>query len=817
MVQPEGKSDAQEAAPVLATPPVEEKAPAKRIFGLSIKRREDPRFITGKGRYTDDVILPGQLHASFVRSPHAHAAVRGVDTAAARQVPGVVAAFTGKDLAQAGVNPLPCGWLLPDLKIPPYRVLATDRVRFVGQPVAVVVGETPYAAKDGADAVAVDYEVLPAVISGEKALAQGAPQLHESAPGNVAFRWSVGNKDETDAAFRSAAKVVTQRLVNQRLIPNAIEPRASLASYNPVTEELTLYVTSQNPHVHRLLMAAFVLGMPEHKLRVISPDVGGGFGSKIFVYPEENAVAWASKALGRPVKWTAERRESFLTDAHGRDHVSEAELALDGDGRMVALRVKTIANLGAYLSTFAPVNPTYAYAPLLSGVYAIPNVYCEVTGVFTSTTPVDAYRGAGRPEAAYLSERMCDLAARALGIDPAEMRRKNFIEASQFPYQTPVAFVYDSGNYRPAFDRALEMLDYEAFRREQATAREQGRYIGVGFSTYIEATGMAPSRIAGSLGAQAGLWESALVRVHPTGKVTVFTGSHSHGQGHETTFAQLAADELGVPIEDIEIVHGDTGAVPFGMGTYGSRSTAVGGSAIHAAIQKIKEKGKKIAAHLLEANEADLDYAGGKFSVKGSPDRAKSFQEVALMAYLVHNFPDDLEPGLEATSFWDPQNFVFPFGAHICVVEVDPDTGRVKVLRYVAVDDVGRVVNPMIVEGQVHGGIAQGVAQALWEYAAYDESGQLLSGSLMDYALPKADDLPSFETDRTETPTPLNPLGVKGAGETGTIASTPAVANAVLDALAPFGIAHIDLPLTPERIWGAIREARQSGRPAAAD
>jgi carbon-monoxide dehydrogenase large subunit len=783
-------------------------APAK-LFGSSIKRREDPRLITGKGVYTDDVKLPGQTHAVFVRSPHAHARLRRVDVSKARQVPGVVAAFTGKDLADGGVGPLPCGWLVPDLKIPEYRVLGVDTVHFVGHAVAVVIGETPYVARDAADAVNVDYDVLPAVTDGEKAVAAGAPQLHANAPGNVAFRWSIGDKDKTDAAIKSAVRVVKQRLVNQRLIPNAIEPRASMASYNSATGDFTVWVTSQGPHVHRLLMGAFVLGIPEHKLRVIAPDVGGGFGSKIFLYPEEVTVTWASRKLGRPVKWTAERRESFVTDAHGRDHASEAEMAVDKDGRIVALRVRTNANLGAYVSTFAPLIPTYLYGCLLSGAYELPTIYCEVVGAFTNTTPVDAYRGAGRPEATYLVERMCDLTAKAIGMDPGEFRRKNFIPASKFPYQTPVALAYDSGNYGPALERALQMADYTKLRAEQEAGRKQGRYLGIGFATYIEACGPAPSAVAGALGAQAGLWESAQVRVHPTGKITVYTGSSSHGQGHETTFAQLAADELGVPYEDVEIVHGDTAAIPFGMGTYGSRSAAVGGSAIYASVQKIKEKGKKIAAHLLEANEADMDYSDGKFFVKGSPGRAKTFGDVSLMAYLAHNLPKGLEPGLEATTFWDPGNFVYPFGTHIALVEVDVDTGKVKIQRYVAVDDVGRVINPMIVDGMVHGGIAQGAAQALWEYAAYDEGGQLVTGSMMDYALPKADDLPSFETDRTVTPTPVNPMGVKGAGETGTIASTAAVANAVLDALAPLGISHIDLPLTPARIWAAVSAARK--------
>jgi carbon-monoxide dehydrogenase large subunit len=780
-----------------------------KLFGSSIKRREDPRMITGRGLYTDDVKLAGQAHAIFVRSPHAHARVKRVDVSAARRVPGVVAAFTGKDLADGGVNPLPCGWLLPDLKIPEYRAIATSTAYFVGHAVAVVIGESAYAAKDGADQVVVDYEVLPSVTDGEKAVKPGAPQLHANAPHNVAFRWSIGDKDQTDAAIKGAARVVRQRLINQRLIPNAMEPRASMASYNAGTGELTAWITSQNPHVHRLLMAAFVLGMPEHKMRVIAPDVGGGFGSKIFVYPEEVVVSWASKILGRPIKWTAERRESFLTDAHGRDHVTEAELALDGSGKIVALRVHTNANLGAFLSTFAPLIPTYLYGTMLSGLYQIPTIYCEVVGSLTNTTPVDAYRGAGRPEATYLVERMVDLAAKATGADVAEFRRKNFIPAGSFPYQTPVAFQYDSGNYEPALDLALKHLDYKKLRGEQAAARQQGRYLGIGFATYIEACGPAPSQVAGALGAQAGLWESAQVRVHPTGKVTVFTGSHSHGQGHETTFAQLAADELQVPFEDVEIVHGDTAQIPFGMGSYGSRSTAVGGAAIHLSTQKIKEKGKKIAAHLLEANEADIDYVDGKFAVKGSPARNKAWGEVALMAYLAHNLPKGLEPGLEATSFWDPPNFVFPFGTQIAVVEVNAETGKVTLLRYVAVDDVGNVINPMIVDGMVHGGIAQGAAQALWEYASYDDGGQLVTGSMMDYALPKADDLPFYETDRTVTPSPVNPMGVKGAGETGTIASTAAIANAVADALSPFGISHIDLPLTPARIWAAVQAAKK--------
>jgi carbon-monoxide dehydrogenase large subunit len=583
-----------------------------------------------------------------------------------------------------------------------------------------------------------------------------------------------------------------------------------VARYEDATGELTLWVTSQNPHVHRLLMCAFVLGIPEHKVRVIAPDVGGGFGSKIFLYNEEVVCSWASRQLKRPIRWTASRRESYMTDAHGRDHVTEAAMAMGKDGKILGLHVRTTANLGAYLSTFAPAVPTFLYGTLLNGVYAIGAIKCEVTGVFTNTTAVDAYRGAGRPEACYVLERMVDAAAAALKMDPADLRRANFIPKFSGAFQTLVAVSYDSGDYAKALDRLLQMFDYKAFRAEQAAARAKGRLLGVGFSTYIEACSIAPSKVVGALGAGAGLYESGKIRVHPTGGVTVFTGSHSHGQGHETTFAQLVADGLQVPIESIEVVHGDTGAIPFGMGTYGSRSASVGGTALHMSINKIKEKGKKIAAHLLEASPSDIEYTGGQFHVRGVPGKAVPFGAVALTAYVPHNYPEGLEPGLEETSFYDPSNFCFPFGAHACVVEVDPDTGHVKIVRYIAVDDVGNVINPMIVDGMVHGGIAQGVAQALWEGAVYDDqSGQLVTGSMMDYAIPKADMLPMYETGRTETPTPVNPLGVKGAGETGTIASTPAVVNAVVDALSGMGVDHIEsMPLTPERVWTTIQAAK---------
>src|SRR5437660_196066 len=767
-------------------------ATAERLFGKSIKRREDPRFITGRGSYVDDLKIPGMTYAAFVRSPHAHARIRRIDTAAAKAHPGVVAVFTGSDMK--GVNSLPCGWdlrkaknvpgVVQDLAMVPHMPLTSDVARHVGDPVAVVIADSQDAATDAAEKVRVDWEPLPSVTATEKASASGAAAIHADAPGNVAFKWALGDAAATDAAFKNAAVTVKKRIVNQRLVANAMEPRACVARFDPATGELTLWVTSQNPHVHRLLMCAFVLGIPEHTGRVIAPAVGGGFGTKIFLYNEETVCSWATRQIKRPIRWTSTRREAFQTAAHGRDHVTDAELALSRDGKILGLLVKTVANMGAYLSTFAPAVPTYLYATLLNGVYEIGAIHADVTGVFTNTTPVDAYRGAGRPEAAYLVERMIEAGAAALKMDVADLRKKNFIPKFADGFQTKVALNYDSGNYGAAFDKLLTMLDYRKVRSEQEAARKQGKLIGVGFSTYIEACSIAPSKVVGSLGAQAGLYESGIVRVHPTGKVTVFTGSHSHGQGHETTFSQLVADELGVPIDDVDIVNGDTGAIAFGVGTYGSRSASVGGTGIHMSIEKIKEKGKKIAAHLLEASPKDMEYVNGQFQVKGFPGKAVPFGQVALTAYVPHNYPEGLEPGLEETSFYDPSNFCFPFGAHACVVEVDRDSGNVRVLRYIAVDDVGNVINPMIVDGMVHGGVAQGIGQALWEGAAYDDgSGQLVTGTMMDYALPKADMLPMYEPDRTVTPTLVNPLGIKGAGETGTIAATPAVLNAGIEAL----------------------------------
>jgi aerobic carbon-monoxide dehydrogenase large subunit len=779
-----------------------------RILGSSIKRREDPALITGRGKYTDDLHVAGMTYAVIVRSPHAHARLGRIDSTAARALPGVVAVYTAADLAAAGLpGKIPTAWLLPNIKTPEHLVLATDTVRYVGHPVAVVVAEDRYTARDAADLVEVAYQPLPAVVDPELAAQPGQPQLYADVPGNVSFDWEWGDKAKTEAAFAAAAHRVEIRLRNNRLIPHAIEPRAVLAEHDAARDELKLTMTTQNPHVQRLLMTLASLGIPEHKLRIRAPEVGGGFGSKIHHYADEAIVAFCALQTERPVKWTATRSETNLTDAHGRDHVTVAELALDAAGKILGLRVATHAAMGAYLCTFAPAVPTILYATLLSGQYDIPAIYARVWGVFTNTAPVDAYRGAGRPEATFVVERLLDRAAHELRTDPAELRRLNFIGADRFPHQTAAGLLYDSGNYEAALDRALGNAGYAELRAEQKRRRAQakpGKLLGIGLSSYIEACGLAPSQVAGALGAQAGLWESGKVRVHPTGAVTVFTGSSGHGQGHETTFSQIVADRLGIPMEQVDIVHGDTGLVQFGMGTYGSRSAAVGGSALVGSLDKVIAKGKVIAAHLLEAAAEDIEFADGTFSVAGVPGRSKSFGDVVLQSYLAHNLPEGLEPGLEATTFYNPPNFVFPFGTHVAVVEIDTETGEVKLLRYVAVDDVGNVINPMIVDGQVHGGIAQGVGQALWEQAVYDESGQLVTGEMLDYALPRAHNLPNYELDRTTTPCPHNPLGVKGVGEAGAIASPAAVANAVIDALRPYGVTHLDMPLTPEKVWRAI-------------
>ncbi|GAA5513999.1 carbon monoxide dehydrogenase large chain [Deinococcus carri] len=789
-----------------------------KYMGQALKRKEDPRFITGTGQYTDDFVLPGMLHAAMVRSPYAHARITNIDRSSVEGLPGVVAVLTGEDVEAAGVGPIPVGWLLPELKVPAHHAIARGEVNHVGDIVAAVVAETRAQAEDAAALLAVDYEPLSSVALGSAALEEGAPQVHDDVPGNVAFQWEIGDEAALQGAFNRAHKTVKVQLRNHRLIPNAIEPRASLAQFTPASGEYLLYTTSQNPHIHRLILAAFVMGIPEHKLRVISPDVGGGFGSKIFQYQEEVIVLLAAQKLGKPVKWAARRSESFVSDMQGRDHQSVAELAVDENGKMLGLRVNTVANLGAYLTLFAPAVPTYLYGTLLNGVYKFPAIHAKVTGVVTNTIPVDAYRGAGRPEATYLIERTVDVMAHELGMDPAEFRRINFIGPDEFPYQTPVALVYDSGNYEPALDRALEMMNYADLRAEQERMKGTNKILGIGLISYLEACGLAPSALVGQLGAQAGQWESSLVRVHPTGKVELYTGSHSHGQGHETAFPQIAADELQIPIEDIDLIHGDTGRMPYGWGTYGSRSAAVGGSALKMALGKITAKAKKIAAHLLEVSEEDVEHEGGVFQVKGAPGQQKTFFDVALMAHLAHNLPEGMEPGLEATAFYDPKNFVYPFGTHIAVVEIDTDTGKVSLRAYGCVDDCGPLINPLIAEGQVHGGIAQGAGQALWEEAAYDEDGNLLAGTFMEYAVPRADDLPHFQTDHTVTPSPHNPLGVKGIGEAGTIASTAAVANAVMDALwHECRIPHLDMPYTSEKVWRAIREARGGGMGQAAD
>jgi aerobic carbon-monoxide dehydrogenase large subunit len=779
-------------------------------IGRRLERREDYRFLTGAGQYTDDITLPRQSYAYFLRSPHAHARIRSINTEAARAAPGVLGVFTGKDVTAVGG--LPCGWLIKSIdgtpmKEPKHPILAESRVRHVGDQVALVVADSLAAAKAAAALIEVDYEVLPAVI--DTATAAGArTALHEEAPDNVCFTWGHGDKAAVDAAFSRAAHVTRLSFINNRLIPNAIEPRAANAAYSRGDDSYTLYVTSQNPHVERLLMTAFVLGLPEHKVRVIAPDVGGGFGSKIYLYAEETALVWASKRIGRPIKWTAERSESFLTDAHGRDHVTTAELALDAQGKFLALRADTTANMGAYLSTFASCIPTILHATLLAGQYATPAIYCRVQAVFTNTAPVDAYRGAGRPEATFLVERLVDTAAHELKIDPAELRRRNFIR--EFPYATPVGLTYDTGDYQPLLDRAVALADVAGFKARRATSAARGMRRGLGYSCYIEACGIAPSNVAGALGARAGLFEAGEVRVHPTGKVTVFTGSHSHGQGHETTFAQVVADKLGIPIEDVDIQHGDTGKVLFGMGTYGSRSLAVGGTAIVKALDKVIAKGRRIAAHLLEASDEDIEFRDGTFRVAGT-DRTKTFAEVALSAYVPHNYPlTKLEPGLNENAFYDPSNFTFPAGAYLCEVEVDPGTGTVRIERFTAVDDFGNVINPMIVEGQVHGGLAQGLGQALLEGCVYSSDGQLVTGSYTDYAMPRASDLPQFDVELSRgTPCTHNPLGVKGCGEAGAIGAPPALINAVVDALWDEGVRDVRMPATPFAVWSALQAARR--------
>lgn len=784
-------------------------------IGASTKRREDIRFLSGLGNYTDDINVAGQSYAAFVRSTVAHGKIKKVATEAAKAMPGVLGVFTGEDFKDVGSNP--AGWLIHSrdgspMHEPKRPVLAYGKVRHVGDAYACVVAETLQQAKDAVQRIADESEIeeLPAIVDMAQALANSANRVHDEMPGNQVFDWGwiEDNRAKTDEAFASAPHVTTLELVNNRLVPNAMEPRASIGEFNHGTGDWKLTTTSQNPHVTRILIAAFVLGIAENKLTVVAPDVGGGFGSKIYHYGEEATVLLAAKALRRPVKWVAERSESFMTDAHGRDHVTKIQLACDKQGNFIAFRTETMANVGAYLSNFAPVTPTFLHGTLMAGPYKVPNVYVNVKAVMTNTAPVDAYRGAGRPEATYSLERVIDKMCRELNLDPFEVRRKNFVTTDMFPYTTPVALVYDTGNYHATLDKAMELGDVAGFEKRRAESAKRGKLRGMGLSTWIEACGIAPSHLVGMLGSRVGLYDAATVRVNATGSISVMTGAHSHGQGHETVFAQIVADKLGIPESSVDIVHGDTSKIPFGMGSYGSRSLAVCGSAMTRAVDKIIAKGKKIAAHMLEAAESDITFADGKFSVAGT-DKAKTFGEIAFSAYVPHNYPlETLEPGLEETAFYDPANFTYPAGAYICEVEVDPDTGKVDICSFTCADDFGNVMNPMIVEGQVHGGVGQGIGQALLENTVYDENGQLLTGSYMDYAMPRADDVPFYTVDAScATPCTHNPLGVKGCGEAGAIGSPPAVVNAVIDALQRGGhknVTHIDMPVSPARVWSAI-------------
>ncbi len=776
-------------------------------IGARVARKEDKRFITGAGRYVDDMVVPGMKHAAFVRSPHAHAEIVGIDVEKARAMPGVIDVLTGKQIKADGIGNLICGWMIHSkdgtpMKMGAWSPLAVDRVRYVGDAVAIVVADTKGQARDAAEAVEIDYKELDSVVDASKAMDAGAPQIHPEADNNLIFDWDLGNAAETKAAFEKAAHIVKMDIVNNRLVPNAMEPRAALGVYDKAEDHYTCWTTSQNPHVARLVMSAFYNVAPENKLRVIAPDVGGGFGSKIYIYPEEIVCLWASKKTGVPVKWVADRTESFLTDAHGRDHHTHAEMAFDKDHKILGFKVETKANLGAYMSLFSSATPTYLYATLLSGQYDIPAIHANVKAIYTNTAPVDAYRGAGRPEAAFNVERIIEVAARQFGISPAELRRKNFI--TSFPHQTPVIMNYDAGDFAASLDAAMKAADYAGFEQRREAAKKAGKLRGIGFSCYIEACGIAPSAAVGSLGAGVGLWESAEVRVNAVGTVEVLTGSHSHGQGHETTFAQLVAQRLSVPMDSVSIVHGDTDKVQMGMGTYGSRSGAVGMSAIVKALDKVEAKARKIAAHLMEADESDIVIEDGALKVAGT-DKSVPWFQVALAAYTAHNLPAGMEPGLKETAFYDPANFTFPAGCYICEVEIDPETGHTDIVQFVAADDFGNIINPMIVEGQVHGGVAQGIGQALLEGANYDATGQLLTASYMDYTMPRAGDLPSFKVSTTSTPSPSNPLGLKGCGEAGAIGSPPAVINAITDAI---GTEDLTMPATPQKVCAAIRATK---------
>ena len=776
--------------------------PVSKLVGARVKRREDPRLVRGLAHYVDDIDLPNTLHVAILRSPYAHACIKSIHIEEALKYPGVVAVITGSDIRDR-VGLVPVASENPSLRVPKHYILAVEKVCFVGEGVAAVVAEDRYGARDALDLIEVDYEPLPVVSDPEKALEAGSPVIHSEWPDNVAFRWTL-RQGNLAKVFKEAHRVVKQRLVHQRLAPIALEPRGVLARYLPGEKELTLWSSTQIPHLLKTQLS-LMLELPENRVRVIAPEVGGGFGSKLNVYAEEGLLGYLAMKLNRPVKWIEGRRENIQATIHGRGQVGEVEVAVKKDGTILGLQYRVVADIGAYHQLLTPGIPPLT-GLMLSGCYKIPAIGIEVIGVFTNRMATDAYRGAGRPEATYVVERMIDRVAQELGMDPVKLRQKNFPKPKEFPFKTATGLMYDSGNYQAALVKALKIAGYEKLRREQKKLRKQGRYLGIGFSTYVEICGMGPSAAM-----PAGGWESGTVRMEPTGKVTVLTGVSPHGQGQETSFAQIVADELGVDLDDIAVIHGDTAVVASGIGTFGSRATAVGGTAVLQAAEKVKEKAREIAAHLLEADPEDLVFAGGKFSIKGVPKKGITIQQIALEAHVAKKLPKKMEPGLAATSVFEPSNFTFPFGTHICVLEVDPKSGGIEIKKYVAVDDCGKVINPLLVDGQIHGGIAQGLGQALFEEIIYDENGQLLTGSLMDYALPKAGDLPRFELARTETPTPVNPLGVKGVGEAGTIGSTPAVVNAVMDALAPFGVTHIDMPLKPEKIWQLCQEKAVAG------
>ena len=779
-------------------------------IGSSVLRKEDFRFITGKGQYTDDITQPNQLYAYFLRSPVAHANLISVTTDEALNSPGVISIYTGKDIDAS----LPCGWEAPTkegtppMHEPPWPIFAQEKIRFVGELVAVVIAETVNQAKDACELINMEYEDLPAVVSPQKALEDGAPSIWSEIPNNLCFEWEIGNKDDTDKAFEEAEHHITVNLKNNRLVPNAMEPRSYIGNFEEGKGEYTLHTTTQLPHIIRMLVCT-VLGLEEHKVRVISLDVGGGFGSKAFHYAEEAIVTWVAGKLARPIKWTSERSEAFISDRHGRDHITKAEAALDKEGNFLAMRVNTIASLGGYLSGSGPAIPTFFYGPLIPGPYKTPNYYCDVKGVFTNTVPVDAYRGAGRPEATYVTERLVEAAAEKTGINAIELRRKNFIQPNQFPYSSPGTLTYDSGDYDATLTSALSAINYDGYESRKLQSLEKGKVRGLGVSCYIEACGVAPSKMTLEAGGRGGYYESSTVRVNPTGSITVFTGSHSHGQGHETVFAQIVHDTLGVPFELVDVVHGDTGRVPYGVGTVGSRSLAVGGPALMRSLDKIIAKGKEIAAHLLETSSDEIIFENGEFSIKET-NKFVTLADVIGAAYVPGNYPlDRLEPGLEETSFYDPPNLTFPAGAHICEIEIEPETGKIDIVNYAVSDDFGIIMNPMIVEGQVHGGVAQGIGQAMLEHCIYEEgTAQLINGSFMDYAMPRADNIPSMIVKTEVTPS-LHGLGVKGCGEAGAIAAPPAVLHAVLDALKPLGVKDFDMPATSNKIWQAIQDAKK--------